>query len=159
MADISADELIAKYASVVAMGSTGKKLTKKLKKVKSWKLELEMNIPQAPSPAKVTQVWSSPISEGMKMEMMGMVVQKSYFDGEQGGSSSMQTGEEVLTPEEIAVIRIQIGSRICNVYASPNPRPRQYACACGYRGEDIWIHHCLRWDGRINSHSEETRKV
>ena len=109
MADISSDELIAKYASVVAMGSTGKKLKKKLKKVKSWKLELEMNIPQAPSPALVTQVWSAPGIEGMKMEMMGMVVQKSYFDGEKGGSTSMQTGTEVLDAEEIANKQKSIG--------------------------------------------------
>lgn len=99
--DITADELFTKYATVVAMGSTGKALTKKLKSIKSFEVKTEMTIPQAPSTGLITQVWTSGGAEGSKMEMMGRVIQKSYFDGTTGGSTS-QGVTKALTAEEIA---------------------------------------------------------
>lgn len=101
-ADISADELLQKTTDAMAMGSSGKKLKKKLKKIKSYTSVMEIKLPQMPQPGTVTNVWSASGSEGSKMEMMGMVVQKSYFDGTAGGSTSMQEGSKVLTAEEVA---------------------------------------------------------
>lgn len=108
-ADITADELLKNYSSMVAMGSVGKKLKKKLKKFKSYVVEIEITVPQMPGPGKVTNVWTSAGAEGSKMEMMGMVVQKSYFDGEKGGSTSMQEGSKEMTAEEIASKKKSIG--------------------------------------------------
>lgn len=101
-ADITAEELFQKHTTARAAGSEGKALDKKLKKVKSYMFVTEMKNPQLPSPMKATSLWSSKGLEGSKVEMMGNVFQKSYFDGTKGGSTSMQTGASELTAEEIA---------------------------------------------------------
>jgi len=108
-ADITVEELFEKHATVVAMGSTGKKRMKKLKKFKSYELKVEIKIPQAPSPGLITNVWSSDGREGSKMEMMGMTIQSSYFDGEKGASKNMQTGSKELTAEEITSKKKSVG--------------------------------------------------
>ena len=100
-ADISADELLEKYSTMIAMGATGKDLKKKLKKMKSYVTVIEMKIPQAPGPALLTMAWTAKGSEGSKMEMMGMTVQSSYFDGKTGGSGG-QGGIKIMSEEEIA---------------------------------------------------------
>lgn len=101
-ADITADELISKYVSTLAMGSEGKKLAKKLKKIKSYEEVTEFSMAQMPFPMKSTRVWTKPNIEGSRMEGNGMVFQKSYFDGVAGSNSNMQTGVSTLTDEEIA---------------------------------------------------------
>ena len=100
--DITADELIEKYTSVIALGSTGKKLAKKLKKAKSLETVIEVTNAQLPKPGKLTEIWMNTGAEGTMFELMGMTYFKSYFTGEAGGSSNMQTGAEVMTAEEIA---------------------------------------------------------
>ena len=99
-ADISADQLLEKYSTMMAMGSVGKALKKKLKSVKTHKTIIEMKIPQAPGPALSTTIWTAKGAEGSKMEMMGMTIQKSHFDGKQGGSGG-QGGAKIMTEEEI----------------------------------------------------------
>jgi len=108
-ADITAEELFKKHTKAIAMGSEGKGLTKKMKKVKSYKTITEMRSPMMPGALKQTEVWTSSELEGSKMEMQGMIVQKSYFDGTAGGSTSMQEGTKELTPEDIAAKKKSIG--------------------------------------------------
>jgi len=108
-ADITAEQLFDKHVSAVAMGSSGKKLTKKLKKLKTMTIKKEMSSPQMPGSMKLTEVWASDGREGSKMEMNGMSVQKSYFDGTTGGSSNMQTGASEMTAEEIEAKKKSIG--------------------------------------------------
>ena len=84
----------------MAMGASGKVLKKKLKKLKSHATVTEIKIAQAPGPIMATTVWTSKGAEGSKMDMMGMTVQSSYFDGKQGGTGG-QGGVTVMTEEEI----------------------------------------------------------
>lgn len=100
-ADITAEELIEGYLTAVTAGSTGKARKKKLKKLKSVSETFEANIPQAPGPISMTSVWTSGNFSGSKMEMGGMVLQKSYFNGSEGATTSMQTGKEKLKEEDI----------------------------------------------------------
>ena len=108
-ADITAEDLFQKHTTARAAGSEGKALAKKLKKLKSYEFVVEMNNPQLPSPMKATSVWTNKGLEGSKVEMMGNVFQKSYFDGTKGGSTSMQTGASELTAEEIAAKKKSTG--------------------------------------------------
>jgi len=108
-ADISKDELIAKYITAVTATSSKKAFDKKMKKVKSMEEVMEMTMDQVPFPLKSTRIWISPNSEGQKMEGQGMVFQKSYFDGTAGGSSSMQGGKTELSAEDIAAKNKSIG--------------------------------------------------
>ncbi len=109
-ADISAEELFNKHVDAVAMGTTGKKLTKKLKKFKDMTVITEVSSAQIPGGTmKKTSVWANDGREGMKMEYNGMAMQKEYFDGEKGGSSNMQTGASELTAEEIAAKKKSVG--------------------------------------------------
>lgn len=100
-ADISAETLFEKHTMAVAGGATGKKLAKKLKKLKSMNVTVEMTSAQMPGAMTKTEVWSADGKEGSKMEYNGMVMQKQYFDGTKGGSSNMQTGASEMTEEEI----------------------------------------------------------
>lgn len=108
-ADISKDELIAKYIAAVTLTSNKKALAKKMKKVKSLEEVMDLTMDQVPFPIKSTRIWLSPNSEGQKMEGQGMVFQKSYFDGTAGGSSSMQGGKTELSAEEIAAKQKSVG--------------------------------------------------
>ncbi len=108
-ADISADKLFEKHVAAVALGVSGKKLDKKLKKFKNMTIITELESPQMPGTMKRTSVWANDGSEGMKMEFNGMSMQKEYFDGEKGGSSNMQTGASEMTAEEIAAKKKSAG--------------------------------------------------
>lgn len=101
-ADITADQLLEKYVLAVTNSQNMKSAKKKVKKVKTYKRVVELTSPQIPIPLKMTDVWIAPNKEGQKMEGQGMVLQKSYFDGKAGGSSSMQAGKTEMTAEEIA---------------------------------------------------------
>ncbi|GAB5418038.1 MAG: hypothetical protein Crog4KO_31180 [Crocinitomicaceae bacterium] len=101
-ADISAEELFKKHVTAVAMGSTGKKLDKKLKKFKSMTVMMDMKNAQMPGAMKRTDVWAADGREGTKVEYNGMAMQKQYFDGEKGAQFAMQMGTTELTAEEIA---------------------------------------------------------
>lgn len=100
--DITADQLIERYVLAMTNASTMKTAAKTLKKVKTVTTITELTSAQVPIPLKMTQIWSAPNKEGMKLEGQGMTLQRSFFDGEKGGSSSMQAGKETLTDEEIS---------------------------------------------------------
>ncbi len=108
-ADITADQLIEKHFLAMTVSDASKpvakqmkKAQKKLKKLKSYKMVMDLTSPQVPIPLKMTNVWIAPNQEGQKLEGQGMVLQKSYFDGETSGTWSMQTGEAKDSPEEVA---------------------------------------------------------
>lgn len=99
--DITADALIENYVLAVTSASNMKAAAKILKKVKTVTKDVELTAAQIPFPLKMTEVWLAPNQVGTKLEGQGMVFQKSYFDGKNGGSSSMQEGKKELTAEEI----------------------------------------------------------
>ena len=101
-ADITKDQLIEKYVLAATQTTSLKAASKKLKKFKAFEEVSELTIPQAPFPISSTRVWQTPNIEGSKIEAQGMVLQKAYFDGKTGASTSMQEGKKELTAEEIA---------------------------------------------------------
>jgi zinc protease len=101
-ADITADQLIEKYILATTNSTSMKAVAKKMKKIKSYSETTELSMSQVPFPLKSTNVWMAPKKEGSKLEGQGMVFQKSYFDGEKGAMTSMQTGKKDLTADEIA---------------------------------------------------------
>jgi zinc protease len=107
--DITADQLLEKYVFAVTKTGNTKELNKKMKKIKSYSEVMDLKIPQAPMPFKNTKVWVAPNQEGSKMEGMGMVLQKSYFDGTAGASTNMQTGKKDMSSDEIAAKKKSIG--------------------------------------------------
>jgi len=108
-ADISADELLAKYVSAVTKTSSTKELAKKMKKVKTVKQTMSITIAQAPFPLESTTLWSAPNGEGSKLGGGGMTFQSTYFNGTTGFESNMQTGKKELTPEQITARNKSIG--------------------------------------------------
>ncbi|MDP4739762.1 MAG: insulinase family protein [Crocinitomicaceae bacterium] len=101
-ADITADQLIEAYAMALTGTTSQKALLKKLKTVKSYSRESEMSSAQIPFVLTSTDYFWNGGNEASKMEMPGMVLQKSYFDGNSGYTFSMQGGREDLTAAEIA---------------------------------------------------------
>lgn len=99
--DISKEELIDRYLSVVTMTKSEKERTKKLKKVKTVIRITDLKSPAIPIPLKRTEYWIAPMTEASKMEGQGMVFQSSYFDGTTGFESNMQTGKKKLTEMEV----------------------------------------------------------
>jgi zinc protease len=101
-ADITADQLIEAYAMAVTGTTSKKALLKKVKTLKSYSRESEMSSAQIPFVLTSTDYFWNGGNEASKMEMPGMVLQKSYFDGKSGYTFSMQGGREDLKAEEIA---------------------------------------------------------
>ncbi len=101
-ADITADQLIDAYAMAVTGTTSKKALLKKVKTLKSYSRESEMSSAQIPFVLTSTDYFWNGGNEASKMEMPGMVLQKSYFDGKSGYTFSMQGGREDLKAEEIA---------------------------------------------------------
>lgn len=108
-ADITADELLSKIVKVMADGSEGKALAKKLKKLKSVEEVTDINLPQIPFPLESVRVWGSPNIECSKVSGNGMAFQKSYFDGTSGASFDMQSGSKPMTDTEIAAKKKSTG--------------------------------------------------
>ncbi|MFN5911730.1 MAG: M16 family metallopeptidase [Bacteroidota bacterium] len=108
-ADISKEELIQKYLFSITKTNSVKALNKKLKKVKSVETKIELSMAQVPFPLKSTRVWMAPSTEAEKMEGQGMVFQKSFFDGNVGSNTNMQTGKKEMTSEEIAAKKKSVG--------------------------------------------------
>ncbi|MEJ6491881.1 MAG: pitrilysin family protein [Flavobacteriales bacterium] len=108
-ADISADQLIENYVYATTQTTSMKKAIKKLKKIKSYSRTTELSAAQIPFPLKMSEVWIKPNTEGSKLEGQGMVLQKSYFDGNAGGTTSMQTGSKALTEEEVTAQKKSFG--------------------------------------------------
>lgn len=101
-ADITKEQLVEKYVLAVTKSANMKEVKKKLSKVKSMKQQVELKNPAFPGALDMTTYFAFPNKEAMKMEMQGMVLQKTYFNGTKGGSMNMQTGKKEMTAEEIA---------------------------------------------------------
>lgn len=101
-ANITADQLIASYAMALTGTTSKKALLKKVKTLKSYSRVSEMSSAQIPFTLTSTDYFWEGGKEASKMEMPGMVLQKSYYDGKSGFTFSMQGGREDLTAAEIA---------------------------------------------------------
>lgn len=101
-ADISSDQLIDSYVMAMTETSSKKAALKKVKAVKSYVRVSELNSEQIPFALSSTDYFWEGVKEASKMEMPGMVLQKSYFDGASGYTFSMQGGREDLKAEEVA---------------------------------------------------------
>lgn len=101
-ADISADQLIDSYVMAMTGTSSKKAALKKVKAVKSYVRVSELSSEQIPFALSSTDYFWEGVKEASKMEMPGMVLQKSYFDGVSGYTFSMQGGREDLKAEEVA---------------------------------------------------------
>jgi predicted Zn-dependent peptidase len=101
-ADISADQLIDSYVMAMTGTSAKKAALKKLKAVKSYVRVSELSSEQIPYALSSTDYFWEGVNEASKMEMPGMVLQKSYYDGVSGYTFSMQNGREDLKAEEVA---------------------------------------------------------
>lgn len=101
-ADISADVLIDNYAMALTGTSSKKAAIKKVKAIKSYVRVSEISSAQIPFALSSTDYFWDGSKEASKMEMPGMVLQKSYFDGTSGYTFSMQGGREDLKAEEIS---------------------------------------------------------
>lgn len=108
-ADITKEQLVEKYIYAVTQTTNMKAANKKLAKLKSMKQEIEMRNPAFPGVLLMTTYFSAPNKEAMKMEMQGMILQKSFFDGTKGGNMNMQTGKKEMTLEEISAKKKSIG--------------------------------------------------
>lgn len=108
-ADITADQLIEKYVFAVTKTTSMKAAKKKLGKIKSLKKEMEFRTQQMPGPIKITDFFQAPNSDASNFEMMGMVVQHTYYNGKTGGSKSMQGGNDTLSAEELEAKKKSIG--------------------------------------------------
>lgn len=100
-ADITKEQLFGNYISVVTQTKNSKDLAKKLKKFKSFESKTELSNPQFPAPFIMTNYWVSTNVEAQKLEGMGAVMQKSFFDGKAGYVYSQGKRTE-MTNEEIA---------------------------------------------------------
>lgn len=101
-ADITADQLIEKYLYAVTKTTSQKALAKKLKGIKSVEKKSSFEIEGAPMKLASTEIFVAPNKEYQKMEMGGMVLMTSAFDGKSGFVSSMQEGKKELTADEIS---------------------------------------------------------
>jgi predicted Zn-dependent peptidase len=101
-ADISADQLIEAYAMAITGTTSKKAILKKVKTLKSYSRESEISSEQIPYILTSTDYFWEGVKEASKMEMPGMVLQKSYYDGVSGYTFSMQNGREDLKAEEVA---------------------------------------------------------
>lgn len=101
-ADISSDQLIDSYVMAMTGTSSKKAALKKVKAVKSYVRVSELSSEQIPFALSSTDYFWEGVKEASKMEMPGMVLQKSYFDGASGYTFSMQGGREDLKAEEVA---------------------------------------------------------
>jgi len=101
-ADISAEQLIDSYAMALTGTSSKKAALKKVKAIKSYVRVSELSSAQIPFVLTSTDYFWEGSKEASKMEMPGMVLQKSFYDGKSGYTFSMQGGREDLKAEDIA---------------------------------------------------------
>lgn len=108
-AQISADQLLVAYVNKVTNTPSKKmksklkrKVYKKFKKINSMEEIIEYTTSQIPAPLISTKIWVAPDTTIQSMTVSGMQMQKSYFDGTSGYTTSMQTGKEEYDAEDIA---------------------------------------------------------
>lgn len=107
--DLTADQVFEKYVTAVTKNLSAKKLAKLLKKTKTMIEEAEVTIPGAPAPLKSTNFFQAPNGQATRLEMNGMTIQSTYFDGKTGTSTNMQTGSKEMTEKEIAASNKNVG--------------------------------------------------
>jgi predicted Zn-dependent peptidase len=108
-ADITADELLNKYAEALFPDLSVKQRAKKMKKIKSLTEVFDLSMSQMPFPLTSTKVWLKSNVTGSKLEAQGMVLQKEYVSPIEGKSTNMQTGTETYTAEKLAIKNKSIG--------------------------------------------------
>lgn len=99
--DISAEQLFEKYSFAVTNSKNVKDRDKKLKKLKSVLTVSDITIPQAPIALKSTSFWAAPNISAQSLEMNGMVLEKSVFNGKTGYKVNAQTGRTEMSQEDI----------------------------------------------------------
>ena len=98
---VTAEGVVKEFIAKKFGTSDMKKLSKIRKKTKSMKMSFEMKMAQMPQPLQM-EVYNEKPNKFIRLVKMGtMVVQKTYFDGEVGGSTSMQ-GNKKFSDEENA---------------------------------------------------------
>lgn len=107
-ADINADALISSYVKAITNTSSDKALSKKLKKVKSVKQEIELTSGMFPGSLTAVDLFVSPNKEAQSLAMGTMALQSSYFDGTKGAQTAQGMKTE-LTAEEIAAKKKSFG--------------------------------------------------
>ncbi|MBI2259264.1 MAG: insulinase family protein [Flavobacteriia bacterium] len=107
--DITKEKLIENYILMLTQSKNMGEAQKKIKKIKSMKQSYELTSPLFPGSLSMTNYFATPNKEAMKMEMQGMLLQKTYFDGLKGGSMNMQTGKSEMTEEEIKIKQKSVG--------------------------------------------------
>ncbi|HLP54169.1 MAG TPA: pitrilysin family protein [Fluviicola sp.] len=108
-ADISADQLLEKYILAVTQTTSMKAAVKKVKKIKNVTKVMELSAQQFPGTLKMTDIFQAPNSDASSLEMQGMVLQRQYFDGTNGGSTNMQEGKKPMSPEDLAAKKKSVG--------------------------------------------------
>jgi zinc protease len=99
--DLTADEILSKYIAAITNNLSGKKLAKKLKKVKSMEEILELSMDQIPFPMKAINSWIAPNKTLKKVEGSGLVLQLSYFDGTSGYNVDARQEKTIMTDDEV----------------------------------------------------------
>lgn len=108
-ADITKEQLFEKYVLLNTNSKTLAEAQKKLSKVKTMVTVAELTTSQVPMPITLTRYYAKPNKSGMTMEIQGMVMQKSYFDGKKGGQFVMQQGNKDMTAEEVEEAKKDLG--------------------------------------------------
>lgn len=95
---VSANEVLTNYVLAVTRSKKLKKANKVLSKVKTMEQTISMTTPQAPIVLTLKRYFIAPNKQASSLTVMGMNVQKEFFDGEKGGSKVMnQTGGHDVT--------------------------------------------------------------
>ncbi len=108
-ADITADQLIEKYSLAMTNAKNAAERDKKLKKVKSVLTQSDITISQAPITLQAKQFWAAPNISASVMEMNGMILEKTVFNGKTGTKMDAQTGSHEMTTEEIKDAKKDVG--------------------------------------------------
>lgn len=99
--DITGEKLFDNYTLAVTKSKTIAERDKKLKKLKTVKIVSDLTIPQAPVKLQMTNFWAAPNHSASSMEMNGMILEKSFFNGTSGYKMNAQTGRTEMTQDEI----------------------------------------------------------
>jgi predicted Zn-dependent peptidase len=105
-AGITADVVMKNYVKAQLQLTDEKAILKRIKKMKSLKQIAKGSVQGME--LKIVTYTDKKGNEAMEILAGGQVMQKQYFNGKEGGSSSMQ-GSTVMTPEEIAEKQKTIG--------------------------------------------------
>jgi predicted Zn-dependent peptidase len=118
-ADISKEQLFTNYIMAVTKTSKSADIDKKMKELKSYESMTELSNPRLPEPFKMTKVWIAPITEALKIEGMGTVLQKFYCDGKSGytfeqGKKTEMSADEIKKKSKTAGLFPEINNKDLN---------------------------------------------